>query len=1660
MAPSDRISADALSAELSKIPVLTHGNAKILDAVRLAVTKAIASGQSADQLASDLNIPAAWKGIDLSKPPSIPPGGDQTSVVPVAKDAQPVPTPIASAPPPDWAKQIVPIALKDQEITRVVVLDREPTALGGLELPPWARAQKPAATFGPITVFSANLQATTEKWIIIFRFTGVAQFVRSGTVLCVLPISILRFGHPTQATITAGSAWIAVNPFASGAPAGSFAGITVNSGLVSSDQPLVLSGAIVTVAPGAVLDLQLTPSPLPGGPIGFPATVTAPASISVSFPATGAPSIAFSGCAAVLYGQSITCSGSIAGVSYSPQLNLLVVPGKIPAGNFSPAPQSGKLVDVTGTAQIQSAGWAFNVSQATDTTQLGNANGPGDFALACGAGLLCQWSGLAKPEAEVESIFLAQNTALVLFAISKPPTGVVSTQTFDLWVDQDSPKQDRCRLVATRGPGELLTYAIVGTSEIVEYGAVLDALVDRPLLASGARVPARFIAALVALIRNTSGNRLFVFSATPPPNIAQQAFPMALDNALLEVSEPGAIFLSAETDSDFNANHGVLFLLFGYILAELYLPDPYTGGIGTLASRPGSVGDGGATVSAGFLISSVTWTSPAKAALRLFDTAHAHPATPPTTEASSPAVAPARPLHFTPLHLHPAPELQTTAAAVEQVGTGASLESHAAAPPPPDPLPSTTPGVVLLDLSTRASQLGVEVTTQERLNLLYTIDGLSVRGPAALLPLVTLPAMAWEPMYDLSTAVDPQVNDFDLLHPPGDGPLTQVRAISATLIPIAPLQSLQSVLDAGRGHFTARLTLPFGMVGALDAIAQNNTILPEIGLVQPGFNATLTPTGVPYTGAWQLSIFAPNPTQPDPVLAGRTYLRMPTDNPPLPNLSYGEMALGSNAALIFESEFDPPQGSTIGTGVPLRRYDLTGYGASTFSEWTAQNPPSTAVIKAHFHVLVGRTSREVIQVQSIICPWAIRVVRTITIDRQASGVVHRVDSGWQPASDGLFNFPSSTGITRDQIHAGVIGGVIQIKNIQQLGLQISATGTQDGTGFGGNPAITKIIPVQPVTFNGDVIINPQHAVLQGGAKVADLAGAVHTCVPSKEITGYIPLQFDFHLAMIDMVNFSVMAAGAGGPINATLNIGGSDHLLRVTEFDATPVNDSVTGGLGLPCAVRGVPKLSSDGAWSVAARTQTQPAPVPIHPAQGAPVVQPNTSGGTAPGNLIHYANPADIFRLAPGSTTLPDTLYGFLQTTGTQSNLLSRPVLTVGSQNLTLQDALNVAHAGALLGAISSFPPIANCLQFLSSELQPIKNQLTAPSLSTTQNLFLKPAVRSTPIPLITTSIANVNLYFYQKGDDLTKQADPPNVVITLGSPTDPSWSLDVNHLAVGLVIPALSSKPVIWFQGAFHADADTAPAFPNLQTAFDSPLDVLTTIFSVLNDFASILSPGGGSSPEVVKAHDAGSPSNSGLQVSFSDGKLVVSDGFTLPNIPLGLGSIQNVSLDIGTTLNILALTIDFLVSIGTPDAPCHWIVDPLSGTIALQAGILNNKIDILIQAGIGLGLAIDLGIASGSASITIAVQVQVNGSVVTLLLLLNGQAQVSVLGGLASAAITLTAGLGFSIDLVSLDINLIGTASVGIHISICWVVNISWSGSWTFQKQLPYNPLKQIA
>jgi len=93
-----------------------------------------------------------------------------------------------------------------------------------------------------------------------------------------------------------------------------------------------------------------------------------------------------------------------------------------------------------------------------------------------------------------------------------------------------------------------------------------------------------------------------------------------------------------------------------------------------------------------------------------------------------------------------------------------------------------------------------------------------------------------------------------------------------------------------------------------------------------------------------------------------------------------------------------------------------------------------------------------------------------------------------------------------------------------------------------------------------------------------------------------------------------------------------------------------------------------------------------------------------------------------------------------------------------------------------------------------------------------------------------------------------------------------------------------------------------------------------------------------------------------------------------------------------------------------------------------------------------------------------------------ILTGQASVDVLDGLASATITLTAGLGLKpepfpprlpplspFDVINYkpfdDIVFEVTCSVGIHISVCWLVHVDFDGSWQFSKKIDVRSVGQI-
>ena len=194
----------------------------------------------------------------------------------------------------------------------------------------------------------------------------------------------------------------------------------------------------------------------------------------------------------------------------------------------------------------------------------------------------------------------------------------------------------------------------------------------------------------------------------------------------------------------------------------------------------------------------------------------------------------------------------------------------------------------------------------------------------------------------------------------------------------------------------------------------------------------------------------------------------------------------------------------------------------------------------------------------------------------------------------------------------------------------------------------------------------------------------------------------------------------------------------------------------------------------------------------------------------------------------------------------------------------------------------------------------------------------------------------------------------------------------------------------------------------------------------------------------------------MSFSQGRLTVRNAFALPKLPLGAGQITDVAVDMGFLVALNPFDVRFIAGLGSSEKPFRWIVSPLAGT-----GV--------VQAGLGLGLAIDLGIAAGAASVALALELNTGPDPFEMRVILSGRASVDVLAGLASATITLAAGLGIIPPKALLlppylppsipphspigpfTVGITGSVAVGIHISICWVVDVDWDGYWQFRQDI---------
>jgi hypothetical protein len=880
-----------------------------------------------------------------------------------------------------------------------------------------------------------------------------------------------------------------------------------------------------------------------------------------------------------------------------------------------------------------------------------------------------------------------------------------------------------------------------GIQAWVLSGTIIATL-DVPRAVDGSRL--RFTGpGLFGLESNASGDLLLLSEITS--NLTPLARSYALKNLLLQLNGPNLLTVRGTYDAQSSQiTTGTLVLTYDYTRATPFLPDPYT--ISTNTTPRSSLSTAAST-----LTITMSW----------------QPNTPVTIDLSLPTTSSAQ--------------------------SNKLLEASSSTANP------ELPGLTLLDLSSNVSQFGVAVAPAREAQAESKISDLYLQIPASDLRVVTLPAVQWEPV----VTPDQSVPFTSPLIYPDNGPVTVLGTQSVTLTPIAPRQTIDEVLesyntDSSPSIITAQFTLPFGLVA--NATLSPSRIItrppPRLSQVQPTFtssNAGAMPQTL--TGMDQLSIRASQP-----LIIGPGPRKSPTLAGSMQMLDVALDQNGNKAGVTITSPIDVnPTFEPGGTSpsVPVTRIDLSGYGESMFSDWRNPSGQAATISKVDLEVLVGRTSREVVQLFSVLYPYAVRVVRTITIERQNGGGITRADSGWQAVSDGTYAYPDAGLVT----HPGVVRGVSKVVNIRDSG-QTYVT-----------PDATKVT-LMAVRFNCSVQM--ENVVVGQGSD---------GLVPALDQLGYVQIAPQGQLTAAQYATMISSVGLLGGTIDCTINVGGSGMSMRVIRIGvgATPASSTTTSQFVM--GAWGSPILPAGGQWSWVQLTAATTAPQAVDPSNGVPLVRAGPSIAPAPAaNPYRFSDPAEVLTGTGSSTT-----YGIVHSTGTQRLLILAPVIQATTPfAVTSTVAPSLADPFSLGTSTGPFPSLPLAIPFNDANFQLL--------ILGGNNLSLK-----LPSPSFTTAVRIRVIRQSQTFSSISYTADENGKasVVTLAIDTTAvapakTWSVSITNLSLATETGSLGE--VTRVVGSIAGDSSTPTTLTDSRLVFGPALKPVAALIAFLENFGPL--------------------------------------------------------------------------------------------------------------------------------------------------------------------------------------------------------------------------------
>lgn len=1459
-----------------------------------------------------------------------------------------------------------------------------------------------AQSFGPFLG-----PGSLHYWLDLYPIVVQATITRSpeASPFLSVPVEILLNAATSILALGPGSIWFRSQLLATTAPAGSWTGLTIKGGSIEFSAAPTYAGGTIEIGAGVSLTLQLQldfvssqPSGSGPGADARAAVAQLPADLTIVFSPAGASITAAADATLTAYDITLGLRWAGSAPHYQAALQQIVVPFTPSSATFAPQPAVSDLFSMAGMAAIAQAGWGLPVTITTPAT-LGQAAGAGTLDVQVNPGLSAQWRAANAPVSLNQSWISVRAGEILVLAPGAANSRL--TETFQLWQER-APSSRRSAVEATYlKPFSLIyitisTFGTIQNTEIVWTNGSITAHIDRPLAADGSRLGPQ-MPGIVFLYETSAGLHLLVEATAPPTPAPPPPIGLALHNALLTTTPPQRLLILGQVGAGNSVDQGALLLGFGLYSLLPTAPDPYAANFYPIGEQFTSFAPTrtfqAATVEASIppvVNAEVIWTAPENPALSfVLD----------SLQGIRERISVVRP---TP---DPAASSEDKIAMQDQQWQSALREMF-------DEALSVGPeGLLLLDVSSNADQLGVGVGLPERATIAgfaglpFSIAGLDLVTQGVNARTFTVPQIQWEPVINIPNPDGPFPSPVAFWD---DGGPTVMGSTTVNLVPVAPIPVINEILASYRSGNPAAVlfTLPFGMkaVATLPRPSKiGNFPVPRPGLAlnQPSFSSQSL------TGGRQVSMTAAHPLfelggSQSPSLPGATIQLRNLVSPGLNPLDLS--ILGNPVDPIFNGTFGP---GGLDPSVPVTRIDLSGYGASMFSDWVSPDANPPAVVQARFDVMNGRTAYEIVKVKSILYPWGAVVVRTITIQRADNAEVLRWDSGWVAATPGIFDLPG--GIT---VHPGEVRGMYNIRNIRDT--------SQVYKGSGG-------VQMTAVYFDADVQIDDV------------VTGASKGYVPTTGQFGFVQeLPVGMPLTAPQLAELLTAQGGSlGGPVDCILNVGASGQQMRVMRVEVG--NAPTSGSTAQFAAVaRGSLVLPRQGSWSMLQRTDGVTEPQAIDPHLGVPLIRQGEAAMTgANTNPYRFAEAVDLWQ--PDSPSLD---YCLLHSTTSSRILFPRPKIESGASAITSTVTPLLADTFAMLDATGFFPRQDSCIPFPNNTYS---LQIAGPGLFTL-NLTPNPFTIAQPARTLAGS-AGLGV-----GLEYTDEHGTPTEISVAISPTD--WSIAQSDICVRMDLAPFNG--LVRIAGATQASTTSAPSFPTSRLVFGS-------VFSPVQALISFLEALGLPNPLTLAVSNATQKyklqGNLQLKLPMTHPISIPTDtpiGKLAIGLKIGFGNSAPSSSALLTSTSQWFLATSFNGSLQVPVFP------PImaGGVIAFSmegdfpAGTTPAKETITLQAGVIVSVGGDLipGILSLSASVTYAYQLaivttspQSIGMGLVLILSASGQ----VLGGLVGISFTAEAIASLTLQPSPCKLTAAATFLASVDVTLGWFFSITVSVSTTYSE-----------